>query len=63
MEPKEFLAEMFPVKKKRNLRANRCGATDDQQRKTNNKKPNKQPIFIENWKITNQITFPPANSL
>ena len=47
MEPKEFLAEMFPVKKKRNLRANRCGASDDQQRKTNNKKPNKQQILLK----------------
>ena len=47
MEPKEFLSEMFPVKKKRNLRANRCGASDDQQRKTNNKKPNKQQILLK----------------
>ena len=28
-----------------------------------NKKQNKTTNFIENWKITNYITFPPANSL
>ena len=32
-----------------------------QQQTTNNKQ--QQQNFIENWKITNYITFPPANSL
>ena len=30
---------------------------------TTNKQQQQQTNFIENWKITNYITFPPANSL